>query len=73
MVLAAVVAGGRWGVGGIALGALAIAAYDRVLVELLGRLLGIDLRAHNLAVFGAALYLTTLLQALSDQGVARRR
>ena len=63
MVLAAVVAGGRWGVGGIALGALAIAAYDRVLVDLLSQLVGIDLRPHNLAVFGGALYLTTLARA----------
>jgi branched-chain amino acid transport system permease protein len=67
MVLAAVVAGGRWGVGGIALGALAIAAYDRVLVELLGRLVGIDLRPHNLAVFGLALYLTTLARARGER------
>jgi branched-chain amino acid transport system permease protein len=63
MVLAAVVAGGRWGVGGIALGALAIAVYDRVLVELLSHLVGVDLRPHNLAVFGVALYLTTLARA----------
>ena len=72
MVLAAVVAGGRWGVGGIALGALAIAAYDRVLVDLLGRLVGVDLRTQNLAVFGAALYLTTLARAYRPSGRAGR-
>jgi len=76
MVLAAVVIGGRWGVMGAVLGALAIAAYDRLLVDgitaglhLAGAalnsapLLTIDLRQHNFAVFGIALFLATLYRA----------
>jgi ABC-type branched-subunit amino acid transport system permease subunit len=76
MVLAAVVIGGRWGIPGAVLGALAIAAYDRLLVEsftaglhALGAalnnsaLLAIDLRQHNFAVFGVALFLATLYRA----------
>ena len=72
MVLAAVVIGGQWGV----LGALAIGAYDRFLVEgitaglhALGAALGspalsaADLRQHNFVVFGVALLLATLYRA----------
>jgi branched-chain amino acid transport system permease protein len=85
MVLAAVVIGGRWGVLGAVLGALAIAAYDRVLVEgitaglhALGGLLDnsalltADLRQHNFAVFGVALFLATLYRA-SDSSSTRSR
>ncbi|MGI9148929.1 MAG: ABC transporter permease [Chloroflexota bacterium] len=76
MVLAAVVLGGRWGVGGSVLGALVIAAYDRLLVDGLtaglhvagaathiSALLSIDLRQHNFAIFGLALFLATLYRA----------
>ena len=76
MVLAAVVLGGQWGVTGAVLGALAIAAYDRFLVEgitaglhVLGAavnnsgLLTADMRQHNFAIFGLALYLATLYRA----------
>ena len=76
MVLAAVVIGGRWGVPGAVLGALAIAAYDRLLVENItaglhalgtainnSALLTVDLRQHNFAVFGVALFLATLYGA----------
>jgi branched-chain amino acid transport system permease protein len=72
MVLAAVVLGGQWGVTGAVLGALAIAAYDRFLVEgisaglhalggalNISALLAIDVRQHNFAIFGLALYLAT--------------
>ena len=75
MVLAAVVIGGRWGVTGVAIGALVVAAYDRLLVgaledglHALGATLGIpgllsiDVRGENFAVFGLALYLATLAQ-----------
>jgi len=68
MVLAAVVLGGRWGITGAVFGALAIAAYDRLLVDGItaglhtvgaglhsSALLGVDLRQHNFAIFGAAL------------------
>ena len=74
-VLAAVVIGGRWGVPGAILGAVLVAAYERLLVEglsgalrALGVALGapflaaVDLRDDNFAVFGLALYLATLLQ-----------
>ncbi len=73
MVLAAVVVGGRWGIGGAVLGALLITAYDRGLVyaangalHLLGTATGVsalltaDLRGDNWAVFGLALYLATV-------------
>ena len=76
MVLAAVVIGGRWGLPGVVLGALLVAAYDRLLLEALTgglRALGaglglpslatIDLRGDNFAMFGIALYLATLLRA----------
>ncbi len=76
MVLAAVVLGGQWGVTGAVLGALAIAAYDRFLVEGItaglhgigaalnnSALLAVDLRQHNFAIFGLALYLATLYRA----------
>ncbi len=75
MVLAAVVIGARWGVAGVAIGALVVAAYDRLLVgaledglHALGATLGvpgllsIDVRGENFAVFGLALYLATLAQ-----------
>jgi branched-chain amino acid transport system permease protein len=84
MVLAAVVIGGRWGVAGAIVGALAITAYDRLLVDgitaglhTLGAalnnsaLLGADLRQHNFAIFGLALYLATLYRA--RQPVTRYR
>ena len=76
MVLAAVVIGGQWGVLGAVLGALAIGAYDRFLVEgitaglhALGAamsspaLSAADLRQHNFVVFGVALLLATLYRA----------
>jgi branched-chain amino acid transport system permease protein len=76
MVLAAVVLGGQWGVTGAVLGALTIAAYDRFLVEGItaglhaigaavnsSALLSVDLRQHNFAIFGLALYLATRYRA----------
>jgi branched-chain amino acid transport system permease protein len=76
MVLAAVVIGGRWGITGAILGALAIAAYDRLLADGMtaglhamgaalnnSALLTADLREHNFAVFGVALFLATLYRA----------
>ncbi len=76
MVLAAVVLGGRWGITGAVLGALGIAAYDRLLVDSItsglhtlgaaahnSALLAADLRQHNFAIFGAALFLATLYRA----------
>jgi branched-chain amino acid transport system permease protein len=76
MVLAAVVIGGQWGITGAVLGALAIAAYDRFLVEGLtaalhalggainnSALISADLREHNFAIFGLALYLAALYRA----------
>jgi branched-chain amino acid transport system permease protein len=73
MVLAAVVLGGQWGIAGAVLGALAIAAYDRFLVEGLtaalhslgaainsSALISADLREHNFAIFGLTLFLATL-------------
>ena len=81
MVLAAVVIGGRWGLPGVVLGALLVAAYDRLLLEALmdglralGAGLGlpslatIDLRGDNFAMFGIALYLATLLRARGNGG-----
>jgi len=80
MVLAAVVIGGRWGIAGVVVGALTVAAYDRLLVEALNGalhglgavmnvpgLLSTDLRGDNFAVFGLALYLATLLRAGSSR------
>ena len=80
MVLAAVVIGGRWGVLGAVLGALAIAAYDRLLVDGItaglhaagaainnSALLAADLRQHSFAVFGLALYLATLYRARGSE------
>jgi len=76
MVLAAVVLGGRWGITGAVFGALAIAAHDRLLVDGItaglhtvgtglhsSALLGVDLRQHNFAIFGAALFFATLYRA----------
>jgi branched-chain amino acid transport system permease protein len=75
MVLAAVVIGGRWGLGGVVLAAMIVALYDRVLVDMLtavvrglGGVAGVewlrraDLRDDNFAVFGLALYLATVLR-----------
>jgi branched-chain amino acid transport system permease protein len=86
MVLAAVVLGGRWGVTGAVLGALAIAAYDRFLVDgitaglhVLGAainstaLLTADLRQHNFAIFGLALYLATLYRTRGRDSFAPRK
>ncbi len=80
MVLAAVVIGGQWGVLGAVLGALAIATYDRFLVEgittglhALGAALNssalsaVDLRQHNFIVFGVALLLATLYRARANE------
>jgi branched-chain amino acid transport system permease protein len=74
MVLSAVAIGGRWGLLGVVGGALLVALYDRVLVDVLtaalrglgnavGSLLlqGTDLRGDNFLVFGLLLYLATLL------------
>src|SRR5581483_4876087 len=55
MVLAAVVIGGRWGLPGVVLGALAVAGYDGLLAA--------DLREDNFLVFGLALYLAILPRA----------
>ena len=79
MVLSSVVIGGQWGVLGAVLGALAVAAYDRFLVDgisavlhALGALanspvlLSADLRQHNYIVFGVALLLATFLRARGD-------
>src|SRR5439155_11136568 len=68
MVLAAVVLGGQWGVTGAVFGALAIAAYDRFLVEGItaglhglgavinnSALISADMRQHNFAIFGLGL------------------
>jgi branched-chain amino acid transport system permease protein len=68
MILAAVILGGRWGVVGAIFGALGIALYDRLVVELLSnglQALGlpVDLRQHNYLVFGVALWLATLFRA----------
>ena len=78
MVLSAVVIGGRWGVLGAVLGALAIAAYDRFLVDIvsggfhaLG--LAVDLRQHNYIVFGVALLVATLFRARQSEPVSRSR
>jgi branched-chain amino acid transport system permease protein len=67
LVLSAVVIGGRWGVLGAVLGALAITGYDRFLVEAINAGLhalglAVDLRQHNFIVFGIALLLATLLR-----------
>ncbi len=75
MVLAAVLIGGRWGIAGVVLGALTVAAYDRVLADLvsdlvhgLGSLSGLtalaslDLRTQNYLMFGVALYLAILFR-----------
>jgi branched-chain amino acid transport system permease protein len=76
MVLAAVVIGGRWGLGGVVLGALTVAAYDRVLADLLTSLLrgagsatgvtalsAADLHGASYALFGVALYAAILLRS----------
>jgi branched-chain amino acid transport system permease protein len=60
MVLAAVVLGGRWGIAGVIVAALAIAVYDRMIVDVLGAL---DLRQANYFVFGLALVLASLWRA----------
>ena len=71
MVLAAVVLGGRWGIAGVIVAALAIAVYDRVVVDLLG---AFNLRQHNYFVFGLALLLASLSRARFSYapGPARR-
>ena len=79
MVLAAVILGGRWGIVGAIFGALGIALYDRLIVELLtnglhtvGFAIGspalqlADLRQHNFIVFGLALYVATLYRARAN-------
>jgi ABC-type branched-subunit amino acid transport system permease subunit len=66
--------GGRWGLLGVVGGALLVALYDRVLVDVLtaamrglgsivgsSLLQGTDLRGDNFLVFGLLLYLATLL------------
>ena len=76
MALAAVVIGGRWGIGGAIIGGLTVAAYQYVLVDWLSgliraigtllaqpQLMATDLRMHNFAVFGMALLLATLPRA----------
>ena len=78
MVLAAVVLGSRWGVAGAVGGAVVVAAYDRWLVDALNGIMGgvgVDLREQNLAVFGVALYIGTLLRSrpLSLQEWVRAR
>jgi branched-chain amino acid transport system permease protein len=80
MVLSAVVIGGRWGVPGAVCGALAIALYDRLVVDVIDnglRAVGIflavpllqtvDLRQHSFAVFGIALYLATLFRTRGSE------
>jgi branched-chain amino acid transport system permease protein len=76
MVLSAVVIGGRWGVLGAVLGTLAIAMYDRFLVDGLSAALQVvgiaaDLRRHNFIVFGLGLLLATLIRARSHEPVIR--
>lgn len=84
LVLAAVVLGARWGVVGVVLGALAIAALDRVLVDLLNaglRTVGaalalpslatVDLRGDNFLLVGAVLYLAVLLRSPRADGTPR--
>jgi ABC-type branched-subunit amino acid transport system permease subunit len=78
MVLSAVVIGGRWGILGAVLGALAIATYDRFLVDGLSAALhaiGLtaDLRQHNFIVFGVALLLATLARARGQEPITRSR
>ncbi len=83
MVLAAVIIGGRWGVAGVVLGSLTVAAYDRVLSGLLtsglrgvGAGLGVpalasaDLRSANYCIFGVALYLAILARARGESATA---
>jgi branched-chain amino acid transport system permease protein len=87
MVLAAVMIGGRWGVAGVVLGALTVAAYDRLLVDVvtgavrgaavatgLGMLQQVDVRTANYLIFGLALYLAILARARRGgrPGEARR-
>jgi ABC-type branched-subunit amino acid transport system permease subunit len=80
MVLSAVVVGGRWGVPGAVFGALAIALYDRLVVEGLTTMLrglgatlhltglqALDLRQHSFVIFGLALYVATLYRARGMQ------
>jgi branched-chain amino acid transport system permease protein len=76
MVIAAVVLGGGWGITGVVLGAVAVAAYDRGLADVIsavlrsmgtasdvGVLASADLRGSSYALFGGALYLAILLRA----------
>jgi branched-chain amino acid transport system permease protein len=85
MVLAAVVIGGRWGLGGVVLGALTVAAYDRVLADVLTSLLrglgsvvgssalaAADLHAASYALFGGALYVAILLRSRRRPDLSRR-
>jgi branched-chain amino acid transport system permease protein len=86
MVLAAVAIGGRWGLPGVVFGAVVVALYDRVLVDMvsaglrgLGGLIGwqllrgTDLRGDNFLVFGLLLYLATLVPAGRPSAGARRQ
>jgi hypothetical protein len=68
MVLAAVVIGGRWGLAGVVLGALTVAAYDRVLVDVVSSVVPVDLHASSYFLFGAALYAAILLRVRSATG-----
>lgn len=79
MVLAAVIIGGRWGVVGVVLGALTVAAYDRILSDVttsvlrrlgdslsISALATVDVRGANFFIFGLALYLAILLRARGE-------
>jgi branched-chain amino acid transport system permease protein len=80
-VLAAVVIGSRWGLIGVVLAALAVAGYERLLVDfgtgaarVLGGSLGwsalaaVDLRGQSYVVFGVALYVATLVRGRAASG-----
>src|SRR5205823_840317 len=72
MVLSAVVIGGRWGVLGAVIGALAITGYDHFLVDVINAGLhavgiSIDLRQHNFIVFGIGLLLATLIRVRGSE------
>jgi branched-chain amino acid transport system permease protein len=68
MVLAAVVIGGRWGLAGVVLGALIVAAYDRLLVDVVTSVVHVDLHASSYALFGGALYAAILVRARPATG-----
>ncbi|HEX8969153.1 MAG TPA: hypothetical protein VF937_14820 [Chloroflexota bacterium] len=76
MVLSAVVIGGQWGIPGAIVGAMAVAIYDRFLVDGITAVVHVvgaalqspalqvaDLRQHNFVVFGVALLLATFYRA----------